>query len=231
MSLLTDDYIKSNLCVDEVWDEKDKNKIHIHPFSEGSLTPVGYDLRVGSRYGSRRKGKIIDGISGKEKVVINPGDTVLIETYENIGMPKDKSTSGLVLSMVSAVSKGLSHIATTVDADWKGRMLIGVHNPSWKKIELEHASPFCTLVFFENKSASVKLSDYQPDRVDNLLKGFVSKRPKVVKYASYIIPVLVILISVLIGYIFFGDSNAFVGIVAGGVGISYILMLLITSLY
>ena len=50
MALLTDTDIRKILCSNHDW--SDKIKLHIHPFNEDCLTPVGYDLRVGSQYSS-----------------------------------------------------------------------------------------------------------------------------------------------------------------------------------
>ena len=53
MSLLTDTNIKEILCTEEVC--KDNEKLKIYPYSEKSLTPIGYDLRVGGKYSSAFK--------------------------------------------------------------------------------------------------------------------------------------------------------------------------------
>jgi len=126
MALLTDTSIREILCKSP--QSQSSNELLINPFDEDSLTPVGYDLRVGNLYSSKR-GETYN-INTDEFVEIFPGDTVLIRTLENISMPKDKSISAIILSKVSKVSKGLSHISTTIDADWSGYLLIAINNHS-----------------------------------------------------------------------------------------------------
>jgi deoxycytidine triphosphate deaminase len=230
MSLLTDTDLENNICSNERWNEE--NKIHIYPYSEPCLTPVGYDLRVGNRYSSLLRGyHDID-----DKISILPGDTVLIETLEKVGMPRNRSLSALVESMVSIVSKGLSHISTTIDADWNGPLLIAIHNFTKNIIELKKEQPFFTVVFFENKSPSTR--EWQRDadrgRADILLKNIAisneilrkHERRKGAIKISILIGIL--LLTLPIGYYLFGNGPGIIALVAlgGYIGLiinSYIL--------
>lgn len=125
MALLTDTDLEQLICRDAVW--RDRNTLHIYPYSEESLTPVGYDLRIGGSYSSTLKVGVFE-LSEGDSLSIGAGDTVLISTLENIGMPQDRTLSALIVSKVSQVSAGLSHIATTIDPDWSGNLAIAVHN-------------------------------------------------------------------------------------------------------
>jgi len=145
MSLLTDSDLRTKLCT--VKGEEGNDKILIYPFSEDCLTPVGYDLRVGRLYSSSLHGGPFE-IDDKSRIQISHGDTVLITTQEEIGMPKNRSVSALIMSKVSKVSKGLSHISTTIDPDWNGHLLIALNNYSRSTIELAVGEAFCTAVFF-----------------------------------------------------------------------------------
>lgn len=220
MPLLTDTDLRKIICTDEAWEDKN-NKIHIYPFSEECLTPVGYDLRVGDSYSSAFK---IGPFKLKEgaKIIIEPRDTVLITTLEKIDMPKSRLISALIQSKVSKVSKGLSHISTTIDPDWDGKLLIAVHNHSINKVELNFGEPFCTVVFFENKSASTKDCDKIPGRLDVFIdewsaKAEKSKRRERLK--SLVSPGI-ILLSIVVGYFIFGNRPGFIAFVAGGVALS-----------
>src|SRR5665647_882212 len=138
MSLLT------NSDLEKIIAEKSSievcDKLIIEPYSPKSLTPVGYDLRIGKRYSS--KGKLYD-IRPNEKFKIPKGVTILVMTLERIEMPLDLSISGLISSKVSVVAKGVSHISTTIDADWKGNLLIAITNISQNSIEFEYGQKFC----------------------------------------------------------------------------------------
>ena len=77
MGLLTDTDLRKLIIADQNWSDKDK--LHIFPYSEECLTPVGYDLRVGPQYASSVDAELYS-LNSDDKVVIKPGDTVLITT-------------------------------------------------------------------------------------------------------------------------------------------------------
>jgi len=234
--LLTDKDLRTMVCVDEEWTEL--AKIHIYPFSESCLTPVGYDVRVGTRYSSVLLGKYFEGCN---KINILSGDTVLIETLETIGMPETRKISGLVNSMVSMVSKGISHISTTIDPDWKGPLVIAVTNHSKNLIELVEGKPFCTIVFLENKSSAEKNCGKTPGRSDIFLKSLASssakvseeeeKRKKKIKRIGVSLSFLVPIIFLILGYIFFGNASGIIAMVAIGGYFSQLIWSLIKVQY
>lgn len=220
--MLTDTDIRKILCDKLEW--KGDNTLRIYPFLEDCLTPVGYDLRVGGSFASRRKG--LKPLKPGKKIAIKPGETVLIRTYEKIGMPRNESLSGFVFSKVSIVSEGLSHVATTVDADWEGELLICVNNPTKKRILLNHRKPFCTLVFFENTDKPTKNSDYPPDRVEGLMEEFGSKDKLIIRVIKLLINLLPVFILLSIGYLGYKcceNYDQFVGIVTLAVGLSWLI--------
>ena len=88
MSLLTDTDIRRIMCNDVDW--PDKSRLHIHPFDEVCLTPVGYDLRVGWQYASAMDAQV-HSLKLGEFIDVRPGDTVLISTLEDVGMPAKSS--------------------------------------------------------------------------------------------------------------------------------------------
>jgi deoxycytidine triphosphate deaminase len=165
--VLTDTDLRGRISASE--DRGAANQIQIHPFSEDCLTPVGYDLRVGGKYASVLHGGPFE-IQDGDSLEITPGDTTLITTLETIGMPGDRSLSAFIFAKVSKVSRGLSHISTTVDADWAGPLLIAVTNHSTSSVVLDYGEPFCTIVFMENVSPSTKACGKLAGRLDVLLE-------------------------------------------------------------
>jgi hypothetical protein len=107
-----------------------------------------------------------------ECIILKPHSTALIETLEYGAMPKSHKYSGFICSRVQMVSKGLSHISTTVDPDWRGKMLIAVHNHSSGNVKLKYGEKLCTMVILENKSPSAKPSNHPPGRSDVLLSEY-----------------------------------------------------------
>ncbi len=223
MSLLTDTDLRKILCKEKEW--ADKNTLHIFPFEEDSLTPVGYDVRVGKLYASSvsaRMSTLADG----ETITIRPGDTILIETLEDIGMPMNRTISAFITSKVSKVSRGLSHISTNIDADWKGNLLIAMHNPSRNTISVGFGEALCTLNFIENKTPSTKDCGKEPGRSDILLKQFAETAKAVQKKAGNRRALLIAAKAAIIfafggtGYYFFKNGPGFIAMVGIGVGIA-----------
>src|SRR5947207_519243 len=135
MSLLTDRDIRKLL-------DKD---IIISPFEEKSLTPVGYDFRVGTFVYSLDRHALLTPVSGSYE--LPPKNTILILTKETLWV--SGRIGGLFHSKVSLVSKGLSPIATTLDPGWFGPLLITFRNNTDRPISLQEGATFVTLVMFK----------------------------------------------------------------------------------
>lgn len=102
MSLLTDTDIRKILKTGQM--EYSEDSLTISPYFEDSLTPVGYDLRIGgiiaiSDEPGRKK------IGEGDSFLLSSGSTALITTLENIEMPKTRLISGLVESKVTKVAQ------------------------------------------------------------------------------------------------------------------------------
>lgn len=200
------------------------DQLMIQPFSEDSLTPVGYDLRIGSRYASRFFGKYYE-IGENESIRIRSGDTVLVSTLERIEMPRNFMLSGLISSKVSIVSKGITHISTTIDPDWKGNLVITISNVSKKTVELKYGEKFCTAVFLTNESRPGKLSNHEESRNEIFLTFWASQNKNALfkERLKMLVIFSIIPISILVGWIIFGNAEGMSAIVAGSVTLTMIL--------
>jgi deoxycytidine triphosphate deaminase len=219
VSLLTDTDIRKILKIEQV--ESSEDSLTILPYLESSLTPVGYDLRIGKIISTSNKpGR--KTIGEGDSFIISPGSTALITTLESIEMPKTRLISGLIESKVTKVAQGLSHISTTVDPDWKGNLLVAIHNHSNKKIELAYGEAFCTIIFIKNLSPSTMLCDKQPGREDIFLDKFDKEANEAENRRKFqeFLPIFIIVITSAIGYYFFGNNTGFSASVAIGVAIS-----------
>jgi deoxycytidine triphosphate deaminase len=195
MSLLTDTSIRRLLTTDKkMWEQNaeiQKNKLLIANYSEDSLTPVGYDLRVGDYYLKmhRKVKEAWTPLPNNAKLIISPGEIVALQTEEFIGMPQNKQYSGIIVAKVSLVEMGLSHISTSIDADYKGEMIITVTNHSKRKITLRRKQPICTMILFKNELPATKLCGKDPNRhVTSLLRswGALAKKPLKSKLLDFI---------------------------------------------
>ena len=219
MSILTDTYLRQIICSRE--DQLDDSKIFISNFQEDSLTPMGYDLKIGGYYKTYGSRQGLTKIKQGEQIVIKPGDTALIATLEEIKMPGNGSVSALIVSKVSQVARGLSNISTKIDPNWQGgSLLIAVHNFSRDSIILKYSEEICSVVFFENK-----VSSKRPPRsggVDrfNIASSQGAKLKRViVKYS----PIIVVLIIPAVVYWLFGKSVIFDASIPISVAISQLL--------
>lgn len=133
MSILTDVDIRSALGKDIV----------IEPFADESLSPVGYDFRIGNFVFSLEHGLLQpqDGIYNSP-----PKSTIQILTRESLWV--SSRIAGTFHSRVSLVSMGLSHISTTLDPGWYGPLLITIRNNTDKAIPLNENEAFVTCIFY-----------------------------------------------------------------------------------
>jgi len=132
MSYLTDVDIRKFLGRDIV----------IEPFIEKSLTPIGYDFNVGDFVFSLETG-LLEPDDGC--YLLPPKNTVQILTKESLWV--SSRIAGTFHSKVSLISKGLSHVSTTLDPGWYGPLLITVRNNTESNFPLKLGAPFVTLVF------------------------------------------------------------------------------------
>jgi dUTP pyrophosphatase len=119
-------------------------EIIIEPFSEECLTPVGYDFSVGEFVYSLEHG-LLEPLDGFYE--LPPKSTIQILTKESLWV--SKRIAGTFHSKVSLASKGLAHIATTLDPEWYGPLLITTRNNTDKPIQMAVADTFVTLLFYE----------------------------------------------------------------------------------
>lgn len=115
--------------------------LKIFPFEPKNLTGIGYNLSTTDFAFSINQGILLtihrkttnDGV--ERYVTIPANDTVLFFSKEYIEI--DHTLSGTFHSKVARVSEGLGHISTTLDATWKGQLLISVNNPTSKGIKFD----------------------------------------------------------------------------------------------
>lgn len=212
-AVYTDTDLRQILCVEETCSADDL--LQILPFSEESLTPVGYDLRVGEQYTSTKLGKT-DNVAVGGEIVIPPGDTCLVTTLEIIGMPKSKRLSGLVVSTVSMVARGLSHVSTSIDPDWSGKLMIVLHNHAPHDVRLKVGERLCTAIVLSNRTPSTKLCGVFAGR-DDLFRNRLleaTRRSRRRREALTILFILLIPLGLLGGYTLFGNDSGMIATTA-----------------
>lgn len=219
MSILTDTDLRRIICTNEA--ELTDEKLLIQHFDEDCLTPMGYDLRVGCFYTKYATQPNIVTINEGENIIIKPRNAALIATLEQIKMPKDGSISALILSKVSQVAKGLSHISTKVDPGWAdGELLIPIQNVSRNNISLTQGEKLCTIVFFKNES--VPTLKYSPRSSGSKLVKLLTQNNRESLWKDLqlaLVPILIIGVPSIIGYLYFGNTTGSSVTVAIAIGI------------
>lgn len=234
MSILTDTSIEEILINDrEDW-EKDTTKsdtnLLIENYVSECLTPVGYDLRVGREYVKMKENVYSnEDLEENQSFIILPHEIVAIETEEFVAMPQNKSLSGLIVSKVSIAEKGLSHISTSLDADYQGSLIITMANLSSRKIELKRKQPFCTVIFVRNEKPATRKCNKHPDsHLKKLYQAWRRKddatlKVKIFRNIPYIVPTL-ILICIGIFFLVSDLTEAQVAYLVAAASLSYLIL-------
>ncbi len=155
--------------------------LKIYPFEEENLTGIGYNISTTNFAFSINRGILLtvheDTIEqGKVHHVIIPAqDTVLFFSKELI--ETDNTIAGTFHSKVSRVCQGIGHISTTLDAVWKGQLIISVNNPTNRDIRFDldrNTGNIMTLLIskLDNPIVGENAHDNNQGRCDLLLSHF-----------------------------------------------------------
>jgi deoxycytidine triphosphate deaminase len=145
--------------------ELGKNLI-VYPFKEKRLKGIGYNLTV-SRFAWSLKNKArLKTNAANTHLIVEPGDTALIETNETVWV--SKKIGGTFQSKVDRMSEGFSAISTTLDPGWIGPLLIAITNQTSNPIELRIEDSFTTLIFHYIKKAPIPKTINGAARLDRL---------------------------------------------------------------
>ncbi len=145
--------------------------IRMVPFIEKGLTPVGYDVHASDVTVVREDGqaRVIDPVDGD--FVVPPGAQFLVLTREYLVLHHSLAAS--IHSQVGLVSMGMSHISTTIDPGWSGRLLLSMVNLTSRAIKVPADHAIATIIF-HTTTAPAKRPNNRPkhrsDLIDQLLE-------------------------------------------------------------
>ena len=117
-------------------------EIRIEPFSERSLQPAGYDLRVG------KEAYVTDSLINVEErgsVIIPPKGHALILTLERVKLPND--IMGDVRIRSSLAREGIIGSFAWVDPGWDGNLTLALFNTSKNEVKLKYMERFAQIAF------------------------------------------------------------------------------------
>lgn len=121
------------------------DELIIENFSEESLQPASYDLRVGDRLLASHSDREID-LSERGSAPIRAGEFALLTTHERIEAPPD--IAGQIGIRSYYTRKGLILLAgSQIDPGFSGYLTLGVYNASPRGFTIDHKEPFSTVEF------------------------------------------------------------------------------------
>ena len=129
MCIYSDNDIVENLAT---------GKIGISDFSERSLTPNGYDLRVAEI-------SVLGEVQKSGNVPIPPRTMFYVSTIERVKLPKDVCAQ--LWLRTTWIRKGIIGAFGKIDAGFEGTLTLGAYNTSDNVIELPIGERFCQMVF------------------------------------------------------------------------------------
>ena len=140
MAILSDEDLMQGMMTGE---------IGISNFSEKSLTPNGYDLRIAQI-------TVMGDPVTKEKgtASIPPKTMFYVSTVERIRMPDDLCAS--LWMRTSWIRKGIIGAFGKIDAGFEGTLTLGGYNASDSPVEIPIGDRYCQMVFETLSSASEK---------------------------------------------------------------------------
>src|SRR5260370_18870101 len=138
----------------EIQRRVDDGTLRLAPFEGNSLQPASYDLRVGdSAFASTTKQKI--DLKQRGVVVIEPGEFIVVETLETVGL--DRQTAGQLGLRSEYARKGLLMLSGPhIDPGFRGVLVVRLLNLSPHTAASPHNSPFLTAQFFRLAEPTAK---------------------------------------------------------------------------
>jgi deoxycytidine triphosphate deaminase len=138
------------------WNQYQNNKrssdsyIYISPLSyKLDDGPASVDLSVGDKWFVQNNN--VAYTITEEGVTLNPFQSILIETQEQISLPYN--VFGLVTGKGLQIFQGTFVSTGKINPAYNAKLKIGIYNGSNKRITLQSGAPLCTCVFFEMESS------------------------------------------------------------------------------
>jgi len=156
--LLTDGEIKEAITHGE---------IIIENFSEDSLQPASYDMRLGKRALISGKDAELD-LEKSGSITIGAAEFALFTTYEKVKL--SNTIAGHIGLRSYFARKGLILLAgIQIDPTFEGVLVLGAYNASSRRITLDYLDRFCTVEFHKlNKPVETEYHGIEEQRKGRL---------------------------------------------------------------
>ena len=127
---------------------KERGESLISPFDENHVTSISYDLDIDGYINN-------EGGLSKERVILRPGESVMIKTIQSLKMPTD--LVGIIGERNSRMRQGLNVVGPHYFPGHTTAVYLRVTNVSTVDIELYHGDGIAQ-IFFEELSEEPEVS-------------------------------------------------------------------------
>src|SRR2546425_252071 len=131
----------------EIRQAMESGKLTIENFSDRSLEPASYDMRVGKRLLISNDEREID-LEARGSSTLEPGTFALLTTHERVRL--DNTIAGHIGVKSYYTRKGIVMLSgLQIDPGFEGVLVIGLYNASPRSLTLDYLAPFCTVEFHQ----------------------------------------------------------------------------------
>lgn len=124
------------IAADYLEARRDLKDVIIVPFDENKAKETGYNLSPSTLIYSVNKKRLVKVHQNEKEIFvwIDPNDTVLTISKEYV--ITEENIVGTFHSRVRMSADGLGNVSTTLDPNWKGKLLFAINNPTKRRIKL-----------------------------------------------------------------------------------------------
>lgn len=172
----------------EIKEARRKKDIVLEPFSDESLQPASYDMRLGEsaiisktvsleelRQEVEKKEITEIDVKKEKTIVIPPGAFTLLTTLEKIKL--SKKYAGHIGMRSYYTRKGLVLLSgIQIDPGFEGHLVLGACNLSPRSLEIRYGDPICTIELHKLNKEVIKA--YYSDAMEQQKKGRIPSTDK-----------------------------------------------------
>ena len=171
----------------QIRDAIKSGKIKIDPFDENLIQPNSLDVRLGNHFvwynpseniiDPYRKDSINQDFSETraESIIIEPGDFILAETLEVIGLPDDIVATIEGKSSIARLGLSLHQTGGWIDAGFQGTITLEMANVNKRPIQIYSGMPIGQFVFYKTEHAEKPYNKKCDAKYNNQKNATISK--------------------------------------------------------
>lgn len=161
----------------DIMERLDTGSLRIDPLEIDHIEPASVDIRLGNSFKEPVKtGRIVDTRSGEgqpyreftaDSIVLEPGDSILASTYEEIGIPNDLCADAVGRSSLGRLFVSIHETAGFCDPGFGGDVTLEMTNENPNPVRIHHKDRVCQLVFKELTSPAKRPYGHEGSQYQN----------------------------------------------------------------